>query len=621
VDSDGVIRNLRSFVARGRAADFSFDLKVASAYLDSPFDQISIDKDAVSLGSSVSIPASLQGISRLNYLFLAHDFKTVSAAEVLAGNIPAYLFKEKIVLIGPTARIIHDEHPTSLGNLSGVAILANSISMILNGAYLRAVPAAINFFLLLVLGVFILIINRSYLFFKNTVFTLLTLLSLSFLMVYLRSRGIQFDYFSLFFLLISAAVISNIYKYTYLIFMGTRLKNLAVIEPLTGFYTLRYFSLRLNEAVRRKEKKAYLVALGVLGYTNLIKQYSFDETKSFLKSFSSFLESKLSRDNKSAIFACLSEGMFLVLIRGKKKDKVKAAIEELILRSKDVKFQLGEDTACISLRASLVYGLWSGQAKADNLVGLSEAALKELMTEGKEAIAEVDARNNVWQPGQGAELKDSFDFLFSDLEARNRQLEDSLREVRRAQAETEEAYLETMRSLIKALEEKDTYTQGHSERVARYALKMAREDGLSEDECHKIYKAGLLHDIGKIGIPDNILRKKEKLTDEEFAFIRKHEILSVEILKPVKAFKDLLPLVLHHHEWFNGTGYPHGLSADMIPRGAQILIVADCFDAITSGRGYKEGKSLEESFAVLEKNSGTQFNPHYVTILKRVLKI
>ena len=101
--------------------------------------------------------------------------------------------------------------------------------------------------------------------------------------------------------------------------------------------------------------------------------------------------------------------MFLVLIRGRKKDSVKRAIEELILRSKDVKFQLGEDTACISLRASLAFGLWSGQASADNLIGLAESALKESMAEGKDPIVEVDAKYKVWQPGQSKDFKDSFD--------------------------------------------------------------------------------------------------------------------------------------------------------------------------------------------------------------------
>ena len=244
-------------------------------------------------------------------------------------------------------------------------------------------------------------------------------------------------------------------------------------------------------------------------------------------------------------------------------------------------------------------------------------SLEKKELSGREKMKIVELEEGVWIDKR--HFEESLDFLVRDLEEKNRELEETLKEALQAKKETEEAYFEAISSLVKALEKKDTYTQGHSERVAKYAYAIAKEAGLGEEECQKIYRAALLHDIGKIGIPDYILHKRERLTPEEWKMIRKHEIMSVEILKPIRVLSEILPIILHHHEHFDGTGYPYGLSGDMIPQGAQILAVADAFDAITCGRGYKRGKSAEEAIKELEKNKGTQLNPKYVDALKRVI--
>ena len=136
----------------------------------------------------------------------------------------------------------------------------------------------------------------------------------------------------------------------------------------------------------------------------------------------------------------------------------------------------------------------------------------------------------------------------------------------------------------------------------------------------KIKKAGFLHDLGKIGIPDEILHKKGKLTEAEFSRITEHEILGIKILEPIKDFQEILPYILHHHESFDGTGYPHGLAGNFIPLGARIMAVADIFDALSTGRDYKDAYSLEESSKMLKEIKGSKLDPELVDTFLQALK-
>ena len=161
-----------------------------------------------------------------------------------------------------------------------------------------------------------------------------------------------------------------------------------------------------------------------------------------------------------------------------------------------------------------------------------------------------------------------------------------------------------VRASINAIDAKDPYTCGHSDRVAMLAKRIAAKLGKSQEKCEQIYMAGLLHDIGKIGIPDWILGKPGKLTDEEFAIVKKHPVTGYEILKHLKQLDYVLPGVLHHHEAVNGTGYPSGLVGDAIPMQGRILAVADAYDAMTSDRPYRKGMPSEKAESILREESG-----------------
>lgn len=158
-------------------------------------------------------------------------------------------------------------------------------------------------------------------------------------------------------------------------------------------------------------------------------------------------------------------------------------------------------------------------------------------------------------------------------------------------------------ALARAIEAKDKYTQGHTERVSQFALLLAHHMGLSEQDQNALYKGGILHDIGKIAVPDAILNKPGRLTVEEFDTIRTHPDRGEKICKPLNSMRTALPVVRHHHEKLDGTGYPDGLSGDNIHVTARIMTVVDVYDALTTDRAYRKALSHGEAFSILEEES------------------
>lgn len=166
-----------------------------------------------------------------------------------------------------------------------------------------------------------------------------------------------------------------------------------------------------------------------------------------------------------------------------------------------------------------------------------------------------------------------------------------------------------LHAVVNSVDAKDPYTFGHSERVAYFSRSLARAARRPAIECERVYLAGLLHDVGKIGVPDEILCKPGKLTREEFDALKKHPEIGVRILSPVRQTRDLLPGVLHHHERMDGRGYPHGLAGSAIPLLGRMICLADCFDAMTSNRTYRAALPVPMAISEIRRCSGTQFDP------------
>ena len=184
----------------------------------------------------------------------------------------------------------------------------------------------------------------------------------------------------------------------------------------------------------------------------------------------------------------------------------------------------------------------------------------------------------------------------------------------------ESAYMETIEILRITVEAKDAYTRGHSDRVSEYSVLIGKTLGLSDNDLKILKIGGLFHDIGKIGIPDSILLKTTKLDDDEYSEIKNHPAIGAHILSNATIFKDIIPIVKHHHERFDGNGYPGKLKGEEIPYLARIAAVADSFDAMTSKRSYRDSLPLDVVKQELIRNRGTQFDPEITDVFLGILE-
>ncbi len=176
----------------------------------------------------------------------------------------------------------------------------------------------------------------------------------------------------------------------------------------------------------------------------------------------------------------------------------------------------------------------------------------------------------------------------------------------------EQAHAATMAALCQAVETKDYYTRGHSERVSRGAAMIAQQIGMRPERVGAVRYAGMLHDVGKLGVPTKVLQKSGALTEEEFAAIQLHPMRGLEIVRDIGFLDEALAGIMHHHERMDGTGYPMGLAGSEIPEFARVISVADAFDSMTSTRSYRPAMSIEEGIAELRRSSGTHFDPELV---------
>ena len=194
----------------------------------------------------------------------------------------------------------------------------------------------------------------------------------------------------------------------------------------------------------------------------------------------------------------------------------------------------------------------------------------------------------------------------------NEKLEDSKEQL-------EQAYLDMVQTLRYTVEAKDSYTRGHSDRVSEYSVLIGERLGLSEEQIKTLRIGGLFHDIGKIGIPDSILLKPAKLTDEEYSQIKNHPSIGAHILGSAAIFQDIIPIVKHHHERYDGNGYPSKLKGEEIPYLARIAAVADTFDAMTSRRSYRGPIDVEHVKEEIKRCEGTQFDPQIAEVFIEIL--
>ncbi len=192
-------------------------------------------------------------------------------------------------------------------------------------------------------------------------------------------------------------------------------------------------------------------------------------------------------------------------------------------------------------------------------------------------------------------------------------------EIRTKTEKLSRAYLQIVEALAASVDAKDTYTHGHSSRVAAYSREIARRAGFSEEEQDSTFMMGILHDVGKIGIQDSIINKEGRLTDEEFAAIKTHPGMGAEILGHITDYPELAIGARWHHERYDGHGYPDGLAGDDIPEVARIIAVADSYDAMTSNRSYRDAMAQDVVRAEIARCSGSQFDPRFASIMLQMI--
>ena len=218
------------------------------------------------------------------------------------------------------------------------------------------------------------------------------------------------------------------------------------------------------------------------------------------------------------------------------------------------------------------------------------------------------ARTNVRGTSEITELADTFNNMADDIES-------FISQLKQAADQNRELFLGSIRMLAAAIDEKDPYTRGHSDRVAKYSVHLGRQLGMSEEELDRLKISALLHDVGKIGVDDRVLKKPGSLTPEEFQLMRQHPAKGANIMRPVAQLKDMLPGIELHHEHLDGKGYPYGLKGDQIPLMARIIAVADTLDAITTNRPYQSASELTDALGIIRKLAGTKYDRRVVDAL------
>ena len=262
--------------------------------------------------------------------------------------------------------------------------------------------------------------------------------------------------------------------------------------------------------------------------------------------------------------------------------------------------------ALIAIAFSILIGIWAARRLTTPL---------SVLTHSSRAIAGGDFSQRVHLKSRTefGELAQSFNSMTDDLER-------YVSDLNKKAEENRELFLSSIQMLAGAVDEKDPYTRGHSDRVTRYSVLIAKEMGLKDEEVDKIRISAQLHDVGKIGIEDRILKKPGALTPEEFEVMKTHTTKGAAILRPVEMLREMLPGIELHHESLDGRGYPHGLKGDQIPLMARVIMVADTFDAMTTNRPYQAAMDPEYVIRIINSLAATKFDPMVVAAMTKVFE-
>lgn len=365
------------------------------------------------------------------------------------------------------------------------------------------------------------------------------------------------------------------------------MRRLAITDELTGAFNQRFFHSTLEREINNAYKNNNSIGLILVDIDNFRMHndlYGHDYGDTVLKGTAMILKQVV--DGKDAVFR-FGGDEFAILVKNKD-------LRSLELEAK----RIHEDYQKIK-KDYYNGGLAS---KITISIGLSE--YPDISSSKEELITHADMA--LYQAKNMGEDKINF---YQDIML---QIHKSMK--------SDEQMIGAFKGLLSTITAKDKYTVGHCERVASYAVMIGEAMRLEFSEVQTLLYAGLLHDIGKIELPKSVLNKIGRLTDEEYELIRQHPIHSANILEPLSSMGNLVDYVRHHHERYDGKGYPDGLAGEQISLGSRILCVADSFDAMVSDRPYRKSMSVEEAFMELERCAGTQFDPRITKLFINIMR-
>lgn len=388
---------------------------------------------------------------------------------------------------------------------------------------------------------------------------------------------------------------------------NAKLKRMAMRDSQTGLYNHHYLEEALEAEFSRakRESKALSVIMLDIDYFKSINEvYGHQFGDLVLKQFASRLMKTVRRYD---VIVRYGGEEFIIIVPGAYRTGA-INLAQRILDSTNLQ-NFGGKRQTVKLRISLAAASYPEDAIARpmDLIKLADEILhKSKECGGNKACSFLDLRKDrAVTAGIGGEPTKEIKFLKDKIDKLTMRANQSL--------------IEAIFAFAKTIELKDRCTGKHVERTVWYATEIAKELRLPAHEIESIRKAAILHDLGKVGISDKILLKKGALTKKEFAEIKKHPQIGVDIIRPIQFLSDVIPLMLRHHERWDGKGYPDGLKAEEIPRGGRIIAIADVFQALTSDRPYRKAYSEKEAIKIIKKSSGTQFDPVVVGAFLNIL--
>ena len=365
------------------------------------------------------------------------------------------------------------------------------------------------------------------------------------------------------------------------------IKKQSITDELTKFYNHRYFQDTVSRWVKEEKHNSFALAIIDIDQFAIYNElYGHTNGDIAIKRITSIINEVVPEDFMKVRFG--GEEFVVVMVNVTEEqalqlsDKIRETIEERFLLSNDIREFL---TVSVGLSIYPPHG----------------GTLNELIANANQALrlAKKSGRNKVFVYQEG---------------------DDNMVEESGVHEKIQDAFVSSIYALAATIDAKDHYTYGHSKNVALMSQLLAKKIGFSDEDLTKIYNAGLLHDIGKVGIPEKVLSKPDVLTDEEYEIMKGHVVQSINIIKHIPNLIDVVPIVISHHERYDGKGYPRGIKGKNIPELGRIITIADSFDAMTTNRPYREGLSLDQAIYELKRNAGTQFDPEYVNVFIEVVK-